>query len=145
MNQLITCDEFTKRIVKLLVRSNLTDLPKSALDQQVLFKSVMLYLGQTDKMSEKEVNAKLIAWIQDVARMQAFDHVTLRRALVDAGYLTRSSDGATYQISPFNPRAWQFEAAIEHLDVLDVLNTAREEMAQRKRAYLEKAQKQKRG
>jgi DNA-binding IclR family transcriptional regulator len=105
----------------------------------------MLYLGQTDKMSEKEVNAKLIAWIQDVARMQAFDHVTLRRALVDAGYLTRSSDGATYQISPFNPRAWQFEAAIEHLDVLDVLNTAREEMAQRKRAYLEKAQKQKRG
>lgn len=145
MNQLITCDEFTKRIVKLLLRSNLTDLPKSAMDRQVLFKSVMLHLGQTGEMNEKEVNAKLIAWIKDVARMQAFDHVTLRRALVDAGYLTRSSDGATYQISPSNPRAWQFEAAIDHLDVLDVLDAAREEMAQRKRAYLEKAQKQKRG
>lgn len=144
MSQLITRDEFTKRIIKLLLRSGLTDLPRRARDQHVLLKSAMLHWGQTETLSETEVNEKLIDWVKNIARLQAFDHVTLRRALVDAGYLTRSSDGATYQICPAGPSAWQFEAAIDHVDVLDVLETAREEMAQRKRAYLDKARKQKR-
>lgn len=144
-NQLITRDEFTKQIVKLLLRSGLTGFPKSARDQHVLLKSAMLHLGQTGEMSEKEVNKRLIDWVENIARIKAFDHVTLRRALVDAGYLTRSSDGATYKIPPSGPRAWQFEEAIDHIDVLEVLNAAREEMAQRKRAYLEKAKNKKRG
>jgi len=85
MNELITRDEFTERIVKLLLRSGLTDLPKNTRDQQVLLKSAVLHLGQPAMLSEREVNEKLIDWLHNIAGLEAFDHVTLRRALVDAG------------------------------------------------------------
>lgn len=143
-NQAITRDEFKKRIVKLLLRSGLTDFPKNVKDQYVLLKSAMLVLRpKAGEMTEKEVNEGLRVWVDNVGQIEAIDHVTLRRALVDTGFLSRSDNGAVYQVSPSGPRLWQFETAVDQVDVLDVLNAAREEMAARKRAYLEKAQKQK--
>ena len=142
-NQTITRDEFEKRIVKLLLRSGLTDFPKNAKDQHVLLKSAMLGMAQSGEMTEKEVNEALRDWVENVAQIEAIDHVTLRRALADTGFLSRSNNGAVYQVSPSGPRLWQFETAVDQVNVPDVLNAARKEIAARKRAYLEKAQKQK--
>lgn len=133
----INLEAFKKRIVTLLLRSGLTDLPKSAQDQQILCKSATLKMRKNEQMSEAEVNEKLSDWLQKVANLHTYDHVTLRRALVDYGYLNRSSDGATYMLSPSGPSGFEFETGIDDIDLEAVLEAAREEMEARKRAYME--------
>jgi hypothetical protein len=136
MNQEIKLDAFKKRIITLLVRSGLTDLPKSPQDRQILFKSAILNMKPGEKLSESQVNEALGFWLANVAGLSALDHVSLRRALVDWGYLERSSDGTTYVLSDSGPQGWSFDPAIDDLDLETELEIAREEIEARKRAYL---------
>ena len=91
------------------------------------------------EMTEGEVNELLGYWSTHVAGLINYDYISLRRALVDYGYLERSSDGGTYVLSPSGPGNWEFEAAIDEIDLEATLETAKEEIEARKRAYLEKA------
>lgn len=141
MDEHISMKDFNNRIVTLLVRSGLTDLPKSLQDRQILFKSATLKMKQGEQMSESEVNEKLSSWLKNMTNLRAYDHVTLRRALVDHGFLERSSDGATYQLSPSGPQTWTFDPAIDEIDLESLLQAARDEIEERKRAYLAKAKK----
>lgn len=134
--QVITRDQFEREIVKLLLRGGLSDLPKKPLAQYVLLKSVMLHLGPVAGMSEQEVNERLDAWRATVADGDAPDHATLRRGLIDGGFLMRSSDGASYGRDPAGPRLWQFEPAVDEVDVPALLAAAREEAERRRQAYL---------
>jgi len=90
--------------------------------------------------SEGEVNERLKDWVR-VCQTQGLDHVMMRRALVDHSYLTRSSDGASYELSPEGPRRYGFEAAVEAVDVEGVLKEAREEIERKKRDYMERSKK----
>lgn len=133
--EVITRDQFEKEIVKLLLRG-LNDLPKSPRAQQVLLKSVMLHLGPVAAMSEAALNERLEEWATVVADNKAPDHATLRRGLIDNGFLTRSSDGACYEENPGGPRQWRFEPAVDEVDVPALLAAARAEVERRKQAYL---------
>lgn len=75
-------------------------------------------------------------WTATVADGKAPDHATLRRGLIDCGFLTRSSDGASYDMDLAGPRLWQFEPAVDEADVPALLAAAREEAERRRRAYL---------
>ncbi|KAA3659614.1 MAG: DUF2087 domain-containing protein [Chloroflexi bacterium] len=136
--KLMNANEFKKRLVKLCLRSGLSDFPKAAMDQHVLLKSVMLTLGETAVFTEKEINAKLKHWVDHIGTFQLLDHVTLRRRLVDAGYVSRSSNGATYQIAESGMGVEGFETAVNHLNPTQILTEARAEIERRKQAYLTK-------
>ena len=69
--------------------------------------------------------------------MKMMDHSTLRRWLVDSGYLTRSSDGSRYQAAP-GSRAQLFDPSVDQVDMPQVLQSAREAIEQRKKAFLDK-------
>ena len=86
--------------------------------------------------SEKEINEKLEVWVINVGHIQFMDHVTLRRRLIDMGYLTRKADGSCYQIAQPGPRPEYFGKEIDQLDILAEITAAREEIARKKRAYL---------
>lgn len=133
--------DFVNRIVTLLVRSGLTDLPKSERDRQILFKSATLKFTPGVELTEGKVNELLGYWSAHIAGLTNYDYISLRRALVDYGYLERSSDGATYMLSSTGPGNWEFEAAIDEIDLEATLETARQEIEAKKRAYLEKAKK----
>lgn len=135
----ITKDHFTKRLVDLCVRSGLSGFPKDDIDQHILLKSAVLTLDQSGTYTEKEINAKLQHWINQVTQLKGIDHGTLRRWLIDAGYITRSKDGSSYRVSPSGTRAYLFEAAIEEIDVAEVIQSGREEIERRKREYMEKS------
>lgn len=137
MTQEITLESFKKRIVTLLVRSGLTDLPKSPQDRQILFKSAVLKITPGKGMSESDVNEKLSHWLKNIANLPGYDHVSLRRALVDNGYFGRSSDGVNYERAS-GPAGWVFDPAIDGIDLETLLEEAREEIEERKRAYLAK-------
>ncbi len=135
----ITREFFIKRLVDLCLRSGLPGFPKDDRDQHILLKSAVLILGGPGVFTEKEINEKLETWVSQVSQIKNMDRVFLRRRLVDTGYLTRNKDGSNYQIAQPGPRPGFFEESIDRLDILEVIETARQEMARRKREFLEKS------
>ncbi|MEN6409192.1 MAG: DUF2087 domain-containing protein, partial [Anaerolineaceae bacterium] len=107
-----------------------------------LFKSMMLTLKTDVTYTEKEINQKLSAWIDEVGgKLELVDFGTLRRGLVDNGYLTRNRDGSVYQVSVPGPASPVFEDAVNGVDPAEAVVNGRAEIERRKREYMEKAKK----
>jgi len=134
----ITSEFFSKRLVALCLRSGLGGFPKDALDQRILQKSAALVIGSTGEYSQAEVDAKLRLWLSEVCPIQKMDHVTVRRWLVDSGFLTRQPDGSHYQV-PADPAPGLFDPEVDQIDVRAAIQAAREEQERRKREFIEKA------
>lgn len=136
----ITREFFSQRLADLCLKSGLLDLPKDLTDRHILLKSAVMLVGSSgSSFTEKEINEKLELWFLEVGQIKYLDPVTIRRSLVDAGYLTRSNDGSSYQVSQTGHGTVLFDPSVDQLDVAQVITTAREEMARRKREYLEKS------
>jgi hypothetical protein len=137
-NTPITREYFIKRLTELCLKSALTGFPKDDLDHHILLKSAVLMMGPPAEFTEKEVNERLELWVLNVGHIKFMDHVTLRRRLVDMGYLTRKTDGSSYQVARPGPRPEYFDKEIDQLDILAEIAAAREEIARKKREYLAK-------
>jgi hypothetical protein len=135
-NTPITREYFIKRLTELCLKSALTGFPKDDLDHHIILKSAVLMMGSPVELTEKAVNEKLELWVMNVGHIKFMDHVTLRRRLVDMGYLTRKTDGSIYQIAQPGPRPEYFDRDIDQLDILAEVAAAREEIARKKREYL---------
>jgi hypothetical protein len=138
-NTPISREYFIKRLTELCLKSALTGFPKDDLDHHIILKSAVLMMGSPAELTEKAVNEKLELWVMNVGHIKFMDHVTLRRRLVDMGYLTRKTDGSSYQISQPGPRPEYFDGEIDQLDILAEVAAAREEIARKKRDYLAKS------
>jgi hypothetical protein len=136
---IVNREQFSKRLVNLCLRSGLTGMPKDEADQHILLKSAVLHIHASGELTEKEINDKLQDWLSRVCEIKNFDRVTLRRWLVDTGYLTRNSNGTSYQVAVPAPRPDLFETSVDEIDVLETIQSAREEMERRKQAYLAKS------
>lgn len=138
-DQPVTKDYFIKRIGDLCLKSGLAGFPKDMTDQHILLKSAIIMIGQSGSFTEQEINEKLETWVRHISQNKGIDRVTLRRRLVDTGYLVRSKDGASYRIASPGSQPRSFEPAIEQMDILRIIEAAREEIARRKREYIQKA------
>ena len=138
-SQTVSEETFIKRMVILCLRSGLTGFPKDEQDQHILLKSAVMTLDRSVVYSEAQVNEKLQAWVNQIAQIDGVDHGTLRRSLIDNGYLIRERDGSSYQVSSSGSQVVSFAEFIELLNPRQVLEDARQEIEDRKRAYLEKA------
>jgi len=90
--------------------------------------------------TEDELNECLAKWLSQVGRTVEIDHVSLRRYLVDAGYLTRDPAGRSYRVDP-EETAGLFETGIEEISPVAVVEEAYRDAEARKRAYLEKRER----
>lgn len=138
MPDLITVDQFTRRISQLFVESGLRTLPRRQVDKNILLKGVSLIFDMRDEYTEGEVNEKLQEWLKVIhPTLRRLDYVNLRRFLIDREFLGRSKDGSRYWVglaSRLHPR---FESEVDSVDVRDVIVSARERMRTRKHAFLE--------
>lgn len=135
----ITQEYFIKRLADLCIKSGLAGFPKDDTSLHILLKSAVVTLGKSDSFTEKEVNAKLESWVREISQMKGMDHVSLRRMLVDTGYLTRNGDGSSYRVPQPGPRPELFGVSIDQLDIKKEIEAAREEIARRKQEYLQKS------
>ncbi len=103
-------------------------------------KSAVLTLDHSGPFCEQEIDAKLQFWISEIVGIKGVDHVTVRRYLIDVGYLTRNKDGSCYQV-PADPHICSFDDGIDELDVASVLQGERDRIALRKKEYLERQSK----
>lgn len=140
--EMVTKEIFIKRIADLCLKSGLLGLPKDERDAHILLKSMMLLIGPSGDLSQKEVDETLKTWIREVSlKIEGLDHVTLRRWLVDFGYLTRNPDGTHYRGVPGGPRPEFFDPAVDQIDLLAAVKAAQEEMERRKREFMERRSK----
>lgn len=134
----ITRDEFSARIVELCLKSGLTGFPKKSRDQKILMKSVALTLNVVEEYTEKEIDEKLRAWLRDIGNSISFDHVNLRRLLVDEEHIGRSRDGSRYWLAAYSRNQPLFEPEVDEIDVHGLIRLGREEIEQRKREYTQR-------
>jgi hypothetical protein len=132
----ITAGEFKRRLEALCLSPGGRGLPRKRRDWDILFKSITLALEPGQDYSEKEINRVVEEWLSDIGQAIEIDHVTLRRHLVDAGYLIRDLVGMSYRVG-IEAMADLFEPATDTVDAVAVIEEARRRKEQRKRQYLE--------
>ena len=138
--QVVTTESFAKRLSDLCLRSGMSGLPRDEASRHVLFTSMVTGLPVDASLGEQEVNAHLARWIA-TSGIKELDHITLRRCLVDAGYLDRRADGSGYRVAAAPPGRPPLEAGVATLDLGAVLEARREEMARRKAEFLARSGK----
>jgi hypothetical protein len=136
----INAAEFKQRLEALLLSPGGRGLPRKRRDWDILFKSIMLALEAGRDYSEKEVNQVVEEWLDGIGQAIEIDYVTLRRHLVDAGYLVRDLAGTSYRVG-LEAMAELFEPATDTVDPAAVVEEARSRKEQRKRQYLESRDK----
>ena len=135
MEALISRSEFEARLAELCLKSGLAGFPSKNRDQHILLKSVVLTLNETSEYSESEIDDRLIFWLSDIAQSIDFDHVSLRRGLVDEGYLQRDKSGTVYRVSDSGPRQGVFDADIDGVDVYEFIGASMKLIQRRKEEY----------
>ena len=124
----ISVAEFKKRIVDFFVRSNLYELPSKRKDRLIVLKAFSMALTKND-YSEKEVNEIIKGLLGKIISIQ-IDYVKIRRALVDEGFLDRTSDGSRYSHNE-NYLKDIFDENIDSVDVLQLITQAKQEIKER--------------
>jgi hypothetical protein len=134
----ITSEEFEKRLIALCLSGTGSGFPKRRRDRSILLLSLVLSMNVPETCSESELNDAIKTWLRNVGRRIEIDHTTLRRTLVDEGYLTRSRDGATYRIRVTNR---EFDVDPSALDIRpeSIIERAELETSARRRLFKERA------
>jgi len=128
----ISVEEFVERLCRLGADRGPRGFPRKRRDREILMKSIVLGLDAARTYTEREIDARLVAWSRDVAPAIAIDHVTLRRLLVDHGHLERTPDGSRYRVG-FPPGMVAFDLEVFDLDLPATVAAYREEAKRRKR------------
>lgn len=115
---------------RLLANGLLTAMPKRPADQGLLLVMVASRFDAHETYLERDVNERLKAWLATISEPFGIDHVTLRRCLVDARILVRTSTGSTYRLNA----EWVAEIdAFRDIDPAQMLAELRSERDLRKR------------
>lgn len=140
MSALISIAEFKDRLAALCLKGGRRGFPRKPRDQHILFKSIILRLEPPRTYTEAELNEELRQWLSQVGQTLELDHVSLRRYLVDAGYLIRDGAGRSYQVALAQTDG-VFEPDVEALNPVVVLAEAARQIEAQKQAYLSQREK----
>jgi hypothetical protein len=113
------------------------DLPKKHRDRHILFFSAILGLDKRQKYREQELNDCLRRWSQRFGSGMNLDHVSLRRYLVDEGYILRDSAGACYELAQ-GDLPYAFDPSIQSLDLDALIDEERAIREKRKQEHLKR-------
>lgn len=131
----ISVEAYEKQLATICTRGGLREWPvKSSTDQHILMKSVTYLLQPGRDYSEKEINEALAQWSEEVAGNIQIDFASLRRYMVEAGYLERDAAGAHYRLNEEQGEQL-FEAGVGDVDPAAVVRAALEEIEARRRKY----------
>lgn len=122
-------DSALKALKRMLANGPVTAVPKRPADQALLAALAASRFDPEATFPESEVNDGLEAWLETISVPYGIDHVTLRRLVVDTGFLKRTSSGSAYRV---NPEKLAELEAIRELEPAQVLAGLRDERRRRK-------------
>ena len=130
--ELIGVSEFSRLLENI---SRGIGFPRKRRQQHILLKSVVLLLKLGQDYSEPQINDTLQKWLDTIGKSLEIDHVSLRRRLVDEGYLARDSAGRRYRVDEGNTGSL-FEPAVNAVNPVAVIEEAEQRRVMRKREFL---------
>jgi hypothetical protein len=102
-------DEYARRIRALLSRGGLSNtLPRRERDRWILFHAIARRFAPGELLSEPDANARIADFLLGPGHRLEIDRVTLRRALVDEGFVDRDPAGHSYRPSDRYRRRVEF-------------------------------------
>ena len=133
----ISEEQFSSRFVTLVTQSR--GLPKKPQDRHVLWISAIQKMDPGHQYTEAALNDVLARWCNRFGTRVELDHVTLRRYLIDAGYLIRDPAGKIYEPAADVPDC-SYAPEIRALDLDLLLLDAERDREARKQQYMNKRQ-----
>ena len=131
----VDASQFKDRFASLVLGGQ--GFPKKGVDRLILFISAALGLEPQRQYSDSEINDELRAWTARFGGRVSLDHVTLRRFLVDEGYLNRDTAGTSYELTTGWPHT--FEPSIATLDLEALVEEGRAARELKKQQYMRKS------
>ena len=131
---IITAEEFRKRLAQLCTVGRSTELPRRPRDRWIILKSITLRLQAGKVYSEPELKDAFADWNGAVGNAMQVDHAALRRNLIDEKFLTRSADGRSYELVE-DARADLFAEEVRGVDPATVVDEAILAAAAKREAY----------
>jgi hypothetical protein len=129
---MIAVSEFNRRFRALVLGGVGPGLPRRDQDRHILLKAVVLGIAGELPCSERDLGQALRRWLAAAGPRVDLDPVSLRRALVDFGYLRRDPAGRTYERC--DSGAAQFAPAVAALDPLEAMAGVREQLLSKARS-----------
>lgn len=125
--------EEMERILRNLFNGGvLRRLPKNKRHAEAFLALVASSLDSQAEYSEAELNRALADWMLGLSDPIHFDHVTIRRYLVDLGMLLRDADGSRYRTNqPVISRLIEVDA--RQVNPFQLFEDVRQERAMRRR------------
>lgn len=105
--------------------------PRQPEQRAAFLGALAIHLLADDRYSEAGVNEAITGWLRSSGAATLLDHSTLRRYLVDAGYLRRDRAGLHYCVDR-EALGRDFEQPVLLLDAREIVRQARAERAARK-------------
>ena len=131
----ISSDEFKKRLAQLCLTARTAELPRRQRDRHILLKALLLSFDAGRFYTEPEVNRLIENWLNQVGQSLEIDHVTLRRTLIDEGYLTRAPEGFAYHIGSPPDARFFFSEEVTTVDAEAVVREAIADTVRRRELY----------
>ncbi len=94
---MIHSTELERLLARLLKSGRLKRLPKSHKEQKIFAALAASIFDPQKRYSENELNEQLADWLSGFVRSASLDHVTVRRYMVDLGFLLRDAKGSVYR------------------------------------------------
>ena len=123
---MIQATDFVRRFEALVAGGMGPGLPRRMQDKHILLKAVSLGIRRELPCSERDLGLALTSWLRRVGPRVDIDRVSLRRALVDFGYLRRDSAGRAYELPDTDVVA--FTPEVEALDPQHLLAGLRQRL-----------------
>ncbi len=103
-------DEYARRIRALLARGGLTrTLPRRQRDRWIVLHAIAERFAADDRLSEIDANARIADFLLGPGRFLEIDRASLRRELVDEGFIDRDPAGNSYRRSRRHERRVVFD------------------------------------
>lgn len=92
-------DQLSRFLRRLFKGGMMRRLPRQREERMALLALSVVHLDPEGIFDEAEINRHLIDWLDGISAPDSTaDYVTLRRQLVDHGFLRRASDGLIYRV-----------------------------------------------
>ena len=136
-DSLVTLADYRKRLESLCLGGVGPGLPRKRRDACILLRSALTAFPPARAFSQAQVDAALEFWVADIGPRVELDRVSLRRALIDFGYLARDDRGAEYRRAEPLPGPVGFEEGVDRIDPAGLLREARGRLERKRRQHAE--------
>jgi len=113
--EVLTTNDCSRRLRAILGPGTAGGFPRRRRDRWILLREIARAFGPDDRLSEKDATARIQDFLLGPGANLELDAVSLRRALVDEGFVDRDPAGRDYRASGRHQRFVRFAPSDDRL------------------------------